>query len=51
MNGIMRIITKLCNIQRDKHLNPPEQPVKKSKQGTGFDQVLREEQKRLKEGN
>ena len=41
MNGLLKAITELCNIQRDKHMNVPEQPKKSVRKGSGFDKVLK----------
>ena len=48
MNSLIKAISELCNLQRDKYLkNEAEQKKKKSKK-TGFADVLKEEQERGK---
>ncbi len=46
MNKVMKAITKLCNMQRDKHLKQDQQK-KVVRKGSGFDEILRKEQKKL----
>ena len=44
----MRIITGMCNIQRDKYLSHPEwKQKKKVRRGSGFDQILRKEESKI----
>ena len=50
MNKIMKAITRMCNLQRDKHLRQDQQQKKPVRKGSGFDQVLNQEQTKLKKG-
>ena len=47
MNRLMKAITRMCNLQRDKHLNIPEKQKKVVRKGSGFDEVLRVEKEKL----
>lgn len=49
MNIIMKAITRMCNLQRDKHLREDQQQKKPVHKGSGFDQVLNQEQTKRKE--
>ena len=48
---LMEKITRMCNLQRDRHLNPKEQHKRAVRKGRGgFAAVLREEENKLKGG-
>ena len=50
MNWIMRAITKMSEIQRDKYLGTPERQGRKPRKGSGeFKGILEEERKKRKE--
>ena len=48
MNIIMKAITRMCNLQRDKHLRQDQQQKRPVRKESGFDQVLNQEQTKLK---
>ena len=50
MNRLMRAITRMCNLQRDKMLREEAHKQKKVRKGSGFSEVLEDEQKKLKGG-
>ena len=48
---LMEAINKMCNIQRDRHLNPREQHKRAVRKGRGeFAAVLKEEEDKRKGG-
>lgn len=48
MNIIMKAITRMRNLQRDKHLRQDQQQRRPVHKESGFDQVLNQEQAKLK---
>lgn len=49
MNALIKAISELCNLQRDKHLRQMDVPKQKKRKETEFGGVLDQEQKKLKE--
>ena len=50
MNELLKAITALCNLQRDKQLKPEQYTKKKDRKGEGFGEILKGEKERLKGG-
>ena len=50
MKMILDAITRMCNLQRDKMLREEAHKQKKVRKGSGFSEVLEDEQKKLKGG-
>lgn len=46
---LMNKITRMCNLQRDRYLNPPVKNKKAVRKGNGFRDILEAEQKKRKE--
>ena len=47
---LMERITRMCNLQRDRYLNPPVKNKKAVRKGSGFRDILEAEQKKRREG-
>lgn len=50
MNVIIKALSALANMQRDKMLREEAHKQKKVRKGSGFSEVLEDEQKKLKGG-
>lgn len=44
---IIKAISALGNLQRDKYLKDEELPKRRARKGKGFDEILQKEQKRI----